>query len=256
MRTLWIRRLAGVVVLSAAVTTAAADPAPAGIIPPSAAELAIENDTAHLKKLFELAKTKKKIEGRIKATAVLIATYAQDGMGGPNADKLAAVRAQALKVAEAAAAKNLKAAQAEAEELPNPKSAAGADHKPVDLSKQAKLELHEVMDLFGGSAGGGLNLEKDIREAKKNGPKDAKSAELIGARSTALATLYIQLMPELGGKKTKEDWVKWSTQARKQAADITAEAAKGSRADLAKIKKQMGALDATCTNCHNTFRDE
>jgi hypothetical protein len=249
----WIRRLTGVAVLSVAATAFAAD-APKAALAPSTAEMAIENDTAHLMKLFELAKTKKKIEGRIKSNALLIATYAQMNLDGPNGDKMAAIRDQALKVAEAAAKKDLAAAEALAKELTTAKGS--GDKKPVNLSKAAKVELVEVMDLFGGSIGGGMNIEKDIREAKKNGPKDAKSAELIGARSAALATLYIELMPELGGKKTKDDWIKWSTQARTQAADIAAEAAKGEKADLAKLKKMISSLDATCTTCHNTFRDE
>jgi hypothetical protein len=252
VHTKWIRCLTGITVLSVAAAAAAAD-ADKVAVAPATAEAAIEADTAHLMKLFELAKTKKKIEGRIKATALLIAAHAQGHLDGPNADRMAGLQAQALKVAEAAAKKDLAAAEAAAKDLAGAK---GGDKKPVNLSKQAKIELVEVMDLYGGAIGGGMNIEKDIRDAKRNGPKDAKSAELIGARSAAMAAIYVDLLPELGGKKTKEEWVRLSNLAVKQSADVAAEGAKGEKADLAKLKKMLGQLDATCTNCHNTFRDE
>ena len=253
MHTKWIRRLTGIAVLFFAAAAVAEDDAGKAAVAPATAEAAIAADTEHLTKLFELAKTKKKIEGRIKATAILIAAHAQGHLDGPNADRMAGLQAQALKVAEAAAKKDLAAAEAAAKDLAGAK---GGDKKPVNLAKLAKLELVEVMDLYGGAIGGGMNIEKDIRDAKRNGPKDAKSAELIGARSAAMAAIYTELLPELGGKKTKEEWVRLSTLAGKQSADVAAEGAKGEKADLAKLKKMLGQLDATCTNCHNTFRDE
>jgi hypothetical protein len=254
VHTKWIRRLSGIAVLAVAVTAIAADQDSKAQLPASTLEMAIEKDTAHLMNLFELAKTRKRMEGRIRANALLIATYAQMGLDGPKGEQMAAIRDQAIKVAEAAAKKDLAAAQKAAEQLAMPSGT--GDKKPVNLAKAADVELHDVMDLFGGAVGGGMNIEKDIRTAKRTGPENAKSAELIGARSAALAMLYIDLLPELDAKKTKDEWIKWSKQARDQAAAIVHEAVKGDKADMELIKKQMGMLDATCTNCHNVFRDD
>jgi hypothetical protein len=250
----WIRRLAGTAALAAALGVAADSTAKAPP-PAAAAEEAIKADSEHLKSLFELAKTKKKLEGRIKATAMLIAQYSQDNLSGKDADKFAATRAKALEVAEAITKKNVPAAQAATAQLASVAPDSKADKKPMKLATMNKLELHEVMDLFGGSTGGGMNIEKDIRDAKKNGPKDAAAAALIGTRTAAIANFTADLSPMFGGKKTKTDWDKWTTDMKKQATEIADEASKP-KADLAKLKKMFNTLDATCTNCHNVFRDE
>lgn len=255
MRNQWIRRLAGTAALAAGLVVAAADSTAKAPPPAAAVEKTIAADTEHLKHLFDLAKTKKKMEGRIKATAMLIAQYGQDGLAGKDADKMAATRAQALKVAEAIAKKNVPGAQEAAAGLAAVTADAKADKKPMKLSTMNKLELHEVMDLFGGATGGGMNLEKDIREAKKNGPKDAAAAAVIGTRTAALADYTLELPPQFGGKKTAGDWEKWSKDMKKQATDIATEASKASP-DMAKLKKMFSGLDGTCANCHNVFRDE
>jgi hypothetical protein len=231
--------------LTLAVGAAAPDAAPAP-------DRAVAADMDHLKKLFELSKTKKKLEGRVKATAMLIAGYAQDNLGGKDGDKYAGLRAGALKVAEAAAKKDLAAAETAVGEM----ATAKGDKKPLELATMNKIDLHDIMHLFGGSVGGGMNLEKDIRAAKKDGVKDVKAAEVIGLRVAKISDYTLALPPELGGKKTKADWDKWTNLMKTQSIELAAEAAKGDKADLAKLKKSMNALDATCTNCHNTFRDD
>jgi hypothetical protein len=245
------RRGLGVGVLAVAMSTVAValDTTPA--LPEGTAAKVIEADMAHLTKLFELAKTKKKLEGRVKSTALLIAAHAQSGLDGKDGAKMAGLRDQAVKVAEAAAKRDLAAAETAAKALGTTTGTAG---KPMDLSKTARLDLHDIMDLFGGAGGGGMNLEKDIRAGKKE--VTAANAEIIGARVIALADYTLNLPPDFGGKKTPELWKKWSLEMKQIATDVTVEAAKGPKADLAKLKKLMSGLDGNCTNCHNVFRED
>lgn len=252
-----MRRLAGAAGLAAlcGTVTVAAGPAAEPALPPATAAKAIDADTAHLTKLFDLSKSKKKLDGRIRATAMVIATYAQNGMTGPDAAKMAAVRNQALKVAEAVTKKDMAAAKAAADGLKDVKADGSADTKPLKLAGMHKLDISDVMHLFGGSAAGGMNLEKDIQSIAKGGAKDPAAAELIGARAAALADLYIELKPAFDAKKTEKDWNAWSAEAKKEAVDLATEAAKGAKADKGKLKGFAAKLDATCTNCHNTFRE-
>ncbi|MGL4422834.1 MAG: cytochrome c [Gemmataceae bacterium] len=249
-----MRRTIGLSLMSVTIAGLSAFSVAKEPIPASVAAKAIDADAAHLMKLYDLSKSKKKLEGRMKATALLIAGYAQDNLDGKDGAKMAGVRTQAMKIAEAAGKKDMATAEAATKDLTSTKGEAGA--KPMDLVKAAKLDLHELMDLFGGSVGGGMNLEKDIRAAKKDGPKDAASAEIIAARVSKIADYTLELPPEFGGKKKKEDWEKWTKDMKKTADDILVEAAKGGSADMAKMKKLFSGLDGTCSNCHGVFRDE
>ncbi|CAN5383631.1 hypothetical protein BH11PLA2_BH11PLA2_07920 [soil metagenome] len=254
MRTLLNRKLIGALALGT--LTLATGSYAAAPLPETTYAKVIDADTAHLNSLVELAKTKKGIPGRIKATAMLLAVYSQDNLTGKDADKMAAVRAQALKVAEAVAKKDTAATASAVAGLKGIAADAKADKKPAKLAAMHKLDLRELMDLFGASAGGGMNIEKDIRSMKKDGVKDVALAELVGARTAALADLTLELPPAFGGKKKKDDWDRWTKDMKAISVDITAEAAKGAKADMAKLKKLMGGLDGSCTNCHNVFRED
>lgn len=220
---------------------------------------AIEADLAHLGKLVDLAKTKK-VGGRVKAAAVLLALYSQDQMAGKDGAKMAGLRDAALKFAAKAKSSTVITKDAagfatDAAALAKAAPAAGA--KAVDLPKiieETKLELHEVMDLFGSSAGGGMNLEKDIQAIKKNGVTNVAAAELIGARTALLADLTLHMPNDKAGGANKKAWEDYSKEMKKFSLDLAAEAAKGTKADLAKMKMAASKLDASCTNCHNKFR--
>ena len=221
---------------------------------------AIEADLAHLGKLVDLAKTKK-VGGRVKSAAVLLALYSQDQMAGKDGAKMAGLRDAALKFAvkaksSAAITKDAAAFAADAAALATAAPAAGA--KPVEVKKiieDSKLELHELMDLFSSAAGGGMNLEKDIQAIKKNGVKDVAAAELIGARTALIADLTLHLPNDkAAGAAGKKQWEDYSKEMKKFALDLAAEAGKGAKGDLAKMKTAAGKLDASCTNCHNKFR--
>lgn len=221
----------------------------------------IEADLAHLTKLVDLAKTKK-VGGRVKSASVLLALYAQDQLGGKDGAKMTALRDAALKIAGKAktstvVTKDQAAFASEIAALAKvaPASAVGKPIDPKKILEDTKLELHEVMDLFGSSVGGGMNLEKDIQNLKKEGVKSVAAAELVGARTAILADLTLWLPNEKAGSgASKKQWDDYSAEMKKFSLEIATEAAKGDKADKAKIKTAAGKLDASCTNCHNKFR--
>jgi hypothetical protein len=218
----------------------------------------IDADVAHLVSVIESAKankTKKGLPGIAKATAALIALHAQENLDGKDGDKMAAVRAGAMKVVEMLGKKDLDGAEKAAVTLKSG-GEKSADKKPAKIASVAKLDLHDIMHLFGRNTGGGMNLEADIRTMKKDGIKDLKLAELVGARTAAIADFTMELPPEFSGKKKKSDWDGWTKDMKTSAVEFATEAAKGTKADAAKLKKIVTALDASCTNCHNIFRDD
>ena len=249
-----LRRLFGASVLAVLVgVVTAADPA----ISTATAGKAVEADIAHLNQVIELSKTKK-VGGRVKASAMLLAAYAEENLTGKDGAKMATLRAEALKIAVAAKAKDMATAGTAAKGLTGLKADDKANAKAMkieDLIKKSDLGIGEVMDMFGGSTGGGFNIEKDLREIKKNGVKNTDAVELLGARTNAIAAYTLELRPAAANGAAKKDWDNWSMEMKKLSTDLATEAAKGKAADLAKLKKIATSLDANCTNCHNKFKD-
>lgn len=254
MFTAFRRRLLGASAL-AVLAFAVSHSTQAAAVPEESYPKAVEADIAHLEALLELNKTKKGIPGRIKSTSILIASYAQENLKGKDAAKMAALRAAALKVADAAQKKDNDGMAKAVAALKGVTADANADKKPLKLASMNKLELHEVMDLFGSGTGGGMFIEKDLRAMKKDGVKDTKAAEILATRTAAIADLSLDLPPEFGGKKKKEDWDRWNKDMKEQASDLASEAAKGTKADAAKMKAIASKLEGSCQNCHNVFRD-
>lgn len=254
MRSKMLRRLFGASVLAVLVgVVTAADPA----LSTATAGKAVEADIAHLNQVIELSKTKK-VGGRVKASAMLLAAYAEENLTGKDGAKMATLRAEALKIAVAAKAKDMATAGTAAKGLTGLKADDKANAKAMkieDLIKKSDLGIGEVMDMFGGSTGGGFNIEKDLREIKKNGVKNTDAVELLGARTNAIAAYTLELRPAAANGAAKKDWDNWSMEMKKLSTDLATEAAKGKAADLAKLKKIATSLDANCTNCHNKFKD-
>lgn len=250
MRSLKVRLFGAVAVAALAGFAVAAEP----ILSADLSGKVVEADAAHLNKLVELAKAKKKVGGKVKTTAVLLALYAEDSLGGKDGAKMTALRDEALKIA--AKAKTVTEVEKEVAGLSKvaPAATVGKSMGIKKIIETTKLDLGEVMDVFGGATGGGMNLEKDIQEIKKTGVKNTAAVELIGARTALLADLTLELPNEKASGAMKKDWDNYSKDMKKLALDAAAEAAKGTKADLAKIKATVGKLDAACTNCHNKFR--
>jgi hypothetical protein len=157
------------------------------------------------------------------------------------------LREQALKIAIAIGKKEYTEAKALAATL-TPKSGKPGD--PVKLIELGKYDLDEVMSAYRAEKVGGMNLEKDIKAKTKT---DAKLAALIAAR-TALLAQYTAALPAekaAANEAGKKKWEALSMDQLKAAKELAEEAAKNGK-DLA---NKLTALDATCVNCHNQYRD-
>jgi hypothetical protein len=184
-----------------------------------------------------------------KSMAMMLAMY-----GEATGDS--ALKAGALKVAEAIAKKDFNAAAADAKGLkvkPGGKALA-----PDKLQDKAKYELDEVMSPFRSERVGGLNLEKDMRDFM-NGkmPIDPAALEILGTRTAVLADYAAHKPNDKASVNAanKQKWEKWSKDTADLAGKIVAEAAKGKGASEKELIKTLKALDAKCTDCHNEFRD-
>ena len=247
MRNPWIRRLtasAGLLAaawLSVAPTGTAADDK----LPPDVAKGLAERDIAYLQK--ELAKTpEKRAVPTLKTTAMLIALHARN-------TGQAELRDQALKVAEALSKKDYAGAKTAAAGL-KPGTAGKAD--AMDLHDKHNFDLAELMSVYRNATVGGRNMEKDIRTQAKN-VTDPKLVGDIGAR-VVLVSHYTAKMPAekaAANPSNKKKWDGYSNDTQKLAAEIATAAGKGAGADKAALSKKLKALDASCTACHNEFRD-
>lgn len=255
MRIQWIRRLAGGAGLFAAAWLAvgsvdsgyAADP-----LPPEVTGKLVEADIALLQKKLA-TKPAKRAEGSLKAVAMMIALYADQNASGKDAEKMIALRSQALKVAEAIAKKDFAAAKTAAEGLSKP---SGGDKKAIKLHEQAKFDIAEVMSPFRAATVDGLNIEKDIR-AQAKGVTDVKLVGDLAAHTTLLGeyTLLLPVEKATANAANKKKWDDYTNDMLKLSRDIAAEAAKGAKADKAGLKSKLSKLDGSCTACHNDFRD-
>jgi hypothetical protein len=217
-------------------------------VPTAVADKVIESDLAYLKKQLEKEPEKRAIP-TIKATAIMLAAVADEGIKGPNADKMASLRAGALEIAEAVAKKDFAAAKTA---LTNVKTAKG-DKKEIDLSKQAKINLDEVMSTFRKGTVGGRNIEADIKDQIKN-LKDNNIAARVGAHTSVLGTLTEKLPPpNTTGDKLKA-WQDISKQMKQAGLDLAEEASK-SDADKKKVVSALMKLEKTCVDCHKIFRE-
>lgn len=228
--------------LVAAVGVAFAPTATPADLPKDALKVSVPADVAALqKKLEELAAMSKPGTAR---TARALALILIDTADEPT--KAAAAKVFAgLDLKK----KDFAAGIAAGKELASP--AGKFDPKAID----GKFDLHEVMQPFALARSGGLNIEKDIRDFIKAGKVEAKDAIQIGARSAALATYTTKLPTDKAttNPAMKAKWERWSADMAKAGKELCETAGKNdAKAMIAALKK----LDASCSNCHNDFRNE
>lgn len=235
--------IAALVLVAPGASTQATDP-----LPPAVAGKMIDADIAYLKKGLA-KKPDKPMVNTLYGLAMLVAMHAQDSAIGAEAAKMAGLRDQALKVAEAISKNDFTAAKAAAAKLGEPGT---GDPKPVKLHEQAGVDANIIMGPFRNSPRG-LNIEKDL----KGQSKKVTDVKLVGevAAHSALAAEYSLLLPvtEATGAK-KKIWDDSAIDTKKLSWEIVAEAAKADKADKAALQKKLVALDAACTACHNTFK--
>lgn len=239
MRISWTRRLTGVAGLVAVTWLVAESGVSAA--PKDAADPAVEADLAFLKAGLEkdLAGKEKRAVPTLKAAAMNLALAGS-----------ADLREQAVKVAAAIGKKDYAGAKALAAKL---SPAAGSHGDPAKLIDAGKYDLAEVMSAYRAEKVGGMNLDKDIKAISKGTSKDAKLAATVAAR-TALLAEYTAALPAEKAAANDAGKKKWEALSKDQleAAKGLAAAAAAGGPDLA---KKATALDASCTACHNQFRD-
>ncbi len=212
-------------------------------VPPEAAKTATAADVAALqKKLEELGATPKPgIARTARALSLTLFVY------GDDATKAAAAKVYAgIKMKE----KDYKAGIEAGKGLTSPK---GGKFDPKAV--EGTYELHEIMQPFALARSGGLNIEKDLRDAIKAGKIDSKDAIVMGARSAALADYTAKLPTDkaMTNAGMKAKWERWAKDMGTAGKELCETAAKNdAKAVLAAMKK----LDASCSNCHNDFRNE
>lgn len=216
----------------------------AGPLTEAAYKKVVEADIAAIIKLLNDGKPERGATSTIKPLALLLANNARHaGQEG--------IAAEAVKIAEAASKKDWATANEAAKKL----ASASGGMAPAQLHTLAKLDLADVMSPFRLAKSGGLNIEKDIRDAKKAGSIAADAAILIGARTAGIAefTYHFPVDKAASGANAAK-WKKYTDQMLEVSKQVVTEASKP-KPDTAALGKLMGSLDATCVNCHNDFRD-
>lgn len=259
-----LRLFAGGAVLAAGLWfLAAAVAAPA--LPKDTFKKVVETDIAQLKS--HLAKVNSEpTEGRrysptIKALAMMLAMY-----GEAAGDE--ALRTAALKIAEGSQ-KLIKESAKKGNDA-GIKEAASAlsqiaqtlTYKPGDkplapagLEKMDLFSLEEVMSPFRGKTVGGLNIDRDIRELAKK--PDVAAIEILAARTAVLGQYMLTKPNEKAAvnKANKDKWEKWSQETIDLSLKIAEEAGKKG-ADTKALAGLLTKLNAKCSDCHNSFRDD
>jgi hypothetical protein len=230
-------------VLAAACGVVVSQTATSADLPKDAVKAAVAADVATLQKqLDELGTTQKKnlaVGGR--GIALILMNYGDE----PTKAQAAKVYA-GLKLKE----KDYKAGIEAAKGLSSPPAGGKFDPKAIE----GTFELHDVMHPFSMSKSGGLNIEKDIRDLNKAGKVDAKDAMVLGSRVAALADYTLKLPNEkaLTNASMKTKWERW---AKDMGASGAALAEAGAKNDAKGMMSQLKKMDASCSNCHNDFRD-
>jgi hypothetical protein len=209
-------------------------------------------------RLAELAKKQaagqKVLDGRVKpalGSSLALAAYGE-ALGD------AALKAGALKLAEAVSKKDFAAAEALAKGLSVKPGAAGKSGVPASPLKPEQT-LEAAMSPFRGQTVGGLNIDKDLKDMSKTGAKiDPAAAELLGARSAALNAFALHAPNDKAktNPNNMKDWEKWAAGAVSASKELAAEAGKGAKADAKKLATLARNLNARCNDCHEKFRDE
>jgi hypothetical protein len=201
----------------------------------------------------------KKAASKARAVALVIAVYAQQeaNRGGDHAAEMVGLRDTALKLAKAIADNKPDDAKKLADQI-KPNGVSGATGKPGSLPVHEDFEIDTLMQVFKPERGGGLEWEKKLQTlVNKRGaytPAEYKQVVPLAFRIAAVAQPTEAFAPAPMGKKTPAEWIKYSQEMGKEAVDA-AELASKPKPDDKAVKAALKKLDATCTNCHDKYRD-
>jgi len=260
-----LRTLVGCAALAAGlwvITGASAAPPDVPELPKESVKKAAEADLKFLQeRLADLAKKEaagaKLLDGQVKpalGVALTLSVYG-DALGD------AALKADAVKVAEAIVKKDFKTADALAKKLAVKPGAAGkAGALPAPF--KSEVMLAGVMSPFRGGSVGGLNIDRDIKDmTKANNPIkiDPAAVEILAVRSAVINSYGFHHANDKAKVKpaNQQKWEKYATDSIDMSKQLAVEAAKGpGKANETKLKTLLSNLNGRCTACHNDFRDD
>jgi hypothetical protein len=225
------------------------------VIPGDIASPVMNEEYKSLKEAVAKA-SDKKAASKARTVALVIAVYAQQeaARGGPQAISFAGMRDSALKVAKAIADGKLDAAKDLTANFlqPNPAAKVG----PVAVHED--FDIDTLMQVFKPERGGGLEWEKKLLmlRDKRSAYTEADYKTLVPLmyRIAAVAQPTEAFAPAPMGKKTPAEWIKLSKEMGTEAVEA-AELAKKPKPDDKMVKAAVKKLEATCTNCHDKYRD-
>lgn len=194
----------------------------------------------------------KKAQGKIRAAALMVATYAQgagDGQSG--------LRDLALKIGKSVNDGKIDEVKKLAAELKPGVQSAGAKTGHVALEKE--FDLADLMQQFKPETGGGLALEKTLQTLTLKRaaltPAELKTAVTALHRTAAIAQPCEAFAPEKDeGQKTKEKWISLSKEMGELAMQ-GATMAKAAKPDDKALKAVLKKIEANCVACHQVYRD-
>lgn len=201
----------------------------------------------------------KKAASKARSVAFMLAVYAQNEVarGGPKAQAMAGLRDTALKVAKAVADGKLDEAKKLAADV-TPAGKADASAKVGPVAVHDEFDLETLMQVFKAERAGGLEWEKKLLmlRDKRSAYSAAELQQMVPLmyRIAAVAQPTEAFAPAPMGKKTPEEWIKLSKEMAKEAVEV-AELAKKPKPDDKAVKAAVKKVDATCTTCHDKYRD-
>jgi hypothetical protein len=190
---------------------------------------------------------------KARVAAVMLAEFAQQNLGGADAQKRASVRDAAVAIARLIRDKDYTAAAKEAARLPNLPANPNAKKERVKLLGPS-LDIEDLMTQFRASKAGGLGIEGLLDQLATEKNETVSAAALTGElRLLAYRTAIAGAMAREHVPKMKpKEWQGYADEMRKSAVAL-AEAV-GSK-DGKRAYAAVERLNASCNQCHKEFRN-
>jgi hypothetical protein len=227
------------------------------VIPEDAFTQLVTEESKALKDALAKGSDKKQA-AKAKAAAFMIAVYAQEAVtrGGAKAPAMAGLRDSALKTAKEIGDGKLDDAKKLAADIKPTGGASPGAVSPVAVDKECDIET--LMQVFKPDRSGGLEWEKKLLTLRDKRAAytaaDYKTLVPLMYRIAAVAQPTEAYAPAPMGKKTPEEWIKLSREMGTEALAV-ADLASKSKPDDKMVKAAVKKVEATCTSCHDKYRD-
>jgi hypothetical protein len=228
------------------------------VVPDEMLTILITEESKSLKDALAKA-SDKKMAAKAKAAAFMIAVYSQEEVnrGGSKAAAMAGLREIALKVAKNVGDGKLDDAKKLAADItPAGRADDAAAGRPVVVHQEFDIET--LMQVFKPDRSGGLEWEKKLltlaQKKAAYSTADYKTLVPLMYRIAAVAQPTEAFAPAPMGKKTPDEWIKLSREMGMEALAV-ADLAKKPKPDDKMVKAAVKKVEATCTSCHDKYRD-